>query len=173
MSKARRQSPSARPKAETVLDPERFKVLFELRCATRELERQAAFWRRIDALGKLITVFATSGAFAALGKEDSPLIVTAGLALAGAFAFDVVVRPTERAAAAKDASKLYGRPYAAAHRLSTQELQSSLEDARERDETSNMELVRLAAWNDTARELGAAPSETKLSVAERLFRWFT
>ncbi|HCZ48669.1 MAG TPA: hypothetical protein DCZ11_06660 [Gammaproteobacteria bacterium] len=149
------------------MESNRYTTLFHLRCAARLLERQCRLMRRVEIAARAISFLSGTAAFAAIVGGRPVLTLLIGLLLACAQAVEFVLRPGERAARYARCARLYERPASRRGELSDAELAQSLTDAREQDDSDEIESLRRAAWNDTAAEVGAEKRLT-LTRWERL-----
>lgn len=137
------------------METDRHTTLFHLRCAARLLERQCRLMRRIEITARAISFLSGTAAFAAIVGGRPYLTLLIGLLLACAQAVEFVLRPGERAARYARCAKLYERPASRRATSTDAALAHALADAREQDESDEIESLRRAAWNDAAAELGA------------------
>ena len=81
--------------------------LFELRYATRVLELQARFWRKLDALIKFCSILSSTAAFGAIVSSHPRLTLTFGVVFAILQAIEFTLSPSSRALEAKESGRLY------------------------------------------------------------------
>jgi hypothetical protein len=129
-------------------------TLFNIRYASRVLERQCRLWRRVDGVVRFSAVLAGSGAIAALGAQNAVMALVAGVVFALFQAIEYAVRPAEVAAHAMAQGKQYAALLARQRRLSDAALADELEAVRVEDDIIVMDSLRQLAYNDVVRERG-------------------
>lgn len=147
-----------------------FNVLFELRYGERVLERQARFWRRIDAITRMLGLFSGTVAFAAITHENQTLTMVFGVIFALFQALEFTVMPGSKAAEAYQASKLYTAVLAEQSRIPLDELIQKLHDTRIKDNVIAFEALREPAYNDVAIEKGHPEACFKLTFSSKIMR---
>ena len=141
--------------------------MFNLRYATRVLELQARFWRKLDATIKILTFLSVTAAFGAIVSSHHVLTLIFGFLLALLQAVEFVLSPSSRALEAKESGKLYKAVQASNARTNREYLEQALLDAGNKDEVTVFESLRYIAYNDVANETGNPDASYVLTKWQR------
>jgi hypothetical protein len=145
----------------------RFDTLFSLRYAVRVLERQARFWRHVDAALRIGAVLSGSGAFAALLTQQAAGVSAVALVVFALLqAVEFSLQPGLKAAEAWVARAPYLAALARQACTGDAELEAAYQDAILGDVVQAFESLRRVAYNDVVEEKGCAATE-----AYALGRW--
>jgi hypothetical protein len=141
---------------------------FQLRYATRVLELQARFWRKIDTTIRIFSFLSGTAAFAAIVSSHSWLTLFFGVIFALLQAVEFVVSPSSHALEAKESGKLYKAVQASNVRKDKDLLEQALLDARKQDEVTVFDSLRHIAYNDVVKEIGHPEDSFDLTRWQRL-----
>jgi len=140
------------------MNTDRHETLFSIRYAVRALERQGALWGRLGYVLKFFSVISGAAAVTtALSEGSAWAAASAGLLFAALQAFEVVVDPSGKAAAAIAQRRDYARLMARQSRHSDTELEAEYQTLVADDNIATPMALRQAAYNDVVHELGRDP----------------
>ena len=132
-----------------------YELKFELRYASRVLERQARYWRKLEAAIKAMALLSGSAAFVALTNGQQTLTLVLGVVFAVAQALEFAIAPSSKAGEATASMRLYGAISADADACATpQSLHTALQKARAQDPVTVFDAINRLAYADVALELG-------------------
>lgn len=137
----------------------RHETLFSIRYAVRSLERQSALWGRIGYALKFCSVLSGAAAVTTALSAGNPWLAgAAGLLFAVLQAFEVVIDPSGKAAAAMVQRRDYARLMARQSRYSDQDLETEYQVLVADDNIVPPMELRRAAFNDVVLETGRDPA---------------
>jgi hypothetical protein len=137
------------------MDKTLYELKFELRYATRVLERQAGFWRKLDISIKMMSLLSGSAAFAALTNGHSQLTLVLGIVFAVTQALEFSIQPGNKAGEAKSSMRLYSEVSADADACATAStLHAALQKARAQNPVTVFDSIDRLAYADVACEIG-------------------
>ena len=137
------------------MDKTLYELTFELRYASRVLERQARYWRKLDTGIRVLSLLSGSVAFVALTQGNQPLTLALGMVFAVAQALEFAIRPGDKAGEAASSMRLYGAVSADPEACATPaSLHRALEKARALDSVAVFDAINRLAYADVALEMG-------------------
>lgn len=150
------------------MSQERDRLVDEIRYAERFCQRSARLYRRVQSVATFISIVsggaAVTAAIAALPKTVS---IVGGLLFLLFGAAVVVVRAPDKAAAYEQDMKRYAALRTRAHKLSDDELATTL-DAERATSTGEIKALRDVVYNDVAEEIGQPSYRVRLGWFQRL-----
>jgi len=147
-------------------------LLFDLRYATRVLELQARFWRRLEATIKIFSFLSVTAAFGAIVSSHHVLTLIFGFLLALMQAVEFVLSPSSHALEAKESGKLYKDIRPSNAQMNRELFEQALFDARNKDDVTVFDSLRYIAYNDVANEMGHPEEAFVLTKWQRLVSLF-
>jgi hypothetical protein len=143
-------------------------LINEIRYSERLCLRTARLYRHAQTFGTFCSILGGSAAAVALAPQVPQWVGLAGLVGLAVFgAFTVAIRPADKAAANENDARRYAQLRTAAAGMNAEQLAAALDKARETD-TPEIESLRDVAWNDVAREIGAATQQVALARFQRI-----
>lgn len=132
----------------------RHETLFSLRYAARVLERHSRLWRRVDTVLRFFSILSGTAAIAGLSAENKVFAMAAGIVFALMQAFDLSVRPAEKAMQSDLNRQSYSILVSKENQMDDQDLESAYRAAVADDDVIVQESVRRLAYNDVLMEMG-------------------
>ena len=146
-------------------------LLFEVRYSVRVLERQARFWRKIEATIKVLSLLSGSSAFAAIMAANQTLTLATGIAFAITQALDFALEPNKKSNTATASGNLYSRILAdKSVRTNCDKLEDALFNARINDPVVVFDSINVLAYNDVAKEKGYFADIDRLSYFQKIMK---
>lgn len=140
----------------------------EIRYAIRLCQRQARFYRRIQAVGVFLSIIGGSALFSVLSTSLPPWISLAGAALLTcSWAILIAIRPADKAALNESDIRRYQALMVKANVLNEKDLETIIDEARQSD-TQEIESLRNVAFNDVMHEFNRDDQIISLNPAEKL-----
>lgn len=146
-------------------EPSRETTLFNLRYATRVLERHCRFWRRADRGLRFMAVMAGTGAIASMSASSQALAMAAGFVFAMLQALEIALRPSEVAATSMQQRKAYAALRAREGELDDVALARAYAVLVAEDEVVVPEVIRRLAYNDVTLECTPVTEHGNLALA--------
>lgn len=143
-------------------------LINEIRYAERLCLRTARLYRRLQSATTFLTVAGGSAAITALAPAVPKWVSLTGLVVLAFFsAANVVIRPSDKAAANEADAKRYAQLRTQANGMDAATLKAALDRAREGD-AAEIEPLRDVAWNDVVVEIGHPDKTVALKPYQRL-----
>jgi hypothetical protein len=145
-------------------------LLGEIRYAERLCQRTARLYRHVNATSVFLSILGGSGVMTSVaGAAPAWLAIAGGACLAVFGAFNLAMRPADKAAVAEADGKRYAQLRSQAQNMDESELQTALNKLHESD-TPEVESLREVAYNDVVCEMGRGDVAVALKTHQKLMR---
>lgn len=131
-------------------------TLFSLRYAVRVHERRAKLWSTINLVIRFTSLLSGSAAIGSITAANQTVAVVFASIFATMQAIEFSASPNEKSAESKSTRKAYSAIIANKSRRTESELDEAYSEAIDSDEVIAGMTIKELAYNDVARELGAA-----------------
>ena len=149
---------------------DRTSLLFEIRYAERLCQRTARLYRNLETTFVLMSILGGSGVFASLsGEMPTWLALTFTSVFVVFSAFNLALRPSDKAAANDSDMRRYAQLRTASLGMTDEGLSRALHQARETD-TPEIEALRDVAYNEAAIEIGRSDAVVALNWRKNLLK---